>query len=93
MRLVGASNAIVRLPLILSGVFQAILAFAFAGGLVFLSLVFFDPKLRSLFDGADPGLLTYFVDNFWTLAGIQLAAIVVLVALASWAAAGKYLKK
>ncbi|MDD2785472.1 MAG: permease-like cell division protein FtsX [Patescibacteria group bacterium] len=93
MRLVGASNAIVRLPLILSGVFQAVLAFVFAGGLVFLALVFFDPKLRILFDGADPGMLTYFVNNFWTLAGIQLAAIVALVALASWAAAGKYLKK
>jgi len=93
MRLVGASNSFVRLPLILSGVFQALLATALAAGIVVLMVAFFDPRLRSFFDGADSGLQAFFVNNAWPLIALETSVIVILVALASWAAAGKYLKK
>jgi cell division transport system permease protein len=93
MRLVGASTAFVRLPLILSGVLQALLALIVTSGIVILAIAFFDPRLKSLFDGADSGLQSYFMSNAWPLIGIQAAGMIILVALSSWAAAGKYLKK
>ncbi len=93
MRLVGASTAFVRLPLILSGVLQAILAIVITALIVMAAIAFLDPKLRSLFDGGDSGLRSYFANNVWQLVGIQASAIIILVALSSWAAAGKYLKK
>lgn len=93
MRLVGASTAFVRWPLILSGVFQALLAVAFTAGIVVLAVAFFDPRLRTIFDGGDSGLQGYFTTFGWRLFGIQASVIVILVALSSWAAAGKYLKK
>lgn len=93
MRLVGAGTAFVRLPLILSGVLQAILALLITALIVMTAIAFLDPKLRSLFDGGDSGLQGYFLINAWPLIGIQSAAIILLVALSSWAAAGKYLKK
>ncbi|MFA6099475.1 MAG: permease-like cell division protein FtsX [Patescibacteria group bacterium] len=93
MRLVGASTAFVRLPLILSGVLQALLALAVTIGIVVLAIAFFEPRLRTLFDGGDSGLQTYFTTYGWQIFSIQASAIVVLVVLSSWAAAGKYLKK
>jgi len=93
MRLVGASDSFVRLPLILSGILQAVLAVLLTAGMVFLAVTFFDARLRSFFDGGDPGLLGFFSVNLWTLVGVQVSAIFVLVTVASWAAAGKYLKK
>lgn len=93
MRLVGASTAFVRMPLILSGVLQALLALFVTAGIVVLAVAFFEPRLKTLFDGGDSGLMSYFSTQAWQLIGIQVGAIVGLVALSSWAAAGKYLKK
>jgi len=93
MRLVGASNAFVRLPLILDAVFLALLALAIVGGLMALGVVFLEPRLKSFFDGADPGLMSFFVANAWYLGVVEGVTLVVLVSMSSWAAAGKYLKK
>lgn len=93
MRLVGASNAFVRMPLILSGIFQAVISLAISIGLVAFIIALLDPKLRTLFDGGDSGLSSFFTANAYQLIGIQAAAIIFLVVLASWAAAGRYLKK
>lgn len=93
MRLVGASNAFVRLPLILNGVFLALISLAVVGGLMALSVVFLEPRLKAFFDGADPGLMSFFTLNAWRLGVIEGVALVILVSMSSWAAAGKYLKK
>ncbi|MBU2566039.1 permease-like cell division protein FtsX [Patescibacteria group bacterium] len=93
MRLVGASNAFVRLPLILDGIFFALLALFLATGAIFLTLTFFDPYIRSFFDGNDPGLLSYFFDNSGRIILYEALVMIVLVSLSSWAAVGRYLKK
>ncbi|MBD3281126.1 FtsX-like permease family protein [Candidatus Uhrbacteria bacterium] len=93
MRLVGASNAFVRLPLILDGIFFALLALLISGALIAVIISVAEPYLISFYDGADPGLKTYFTNNFIPLILGQGAALSLIVALASWAAVGKYLKK
>jgi len=93
MRLVGASNAFVRLPLIVDAIFFAILALLISAAIIFLTLVFIDPYIKSFFDGSDPGLFTYYSANAASILLIQGGGLIAVVTLASWAAVGKYLKK
>lgn len=93
MRLVGASGAFVRLPLVLEGVFLAVIALVFSAVIVSLAVAAVEPRLRSLFEGMDPGLGAYYVSNLGRLAVLEGGALMLLVALSSWAAVGKYLKR
>ncbi|MFA4954773.1 MAG: permease-like cell division protein FtsX [Patescibacteria group bacterium] len=93
MRLVGASNAFVRLPFVLEGIFLALFALLISAGGVALALAYLEPNLRGLFDGSEPGLIAYFQGNIFGLAVAQGGTLALLVALSSWAAVGKYLKK
>jgi len=93
MRLVGASNAYVRLPFVLEGIFLAFIALLVSGALVYTAAAYVDPRLKGLFDGNDAGLAQYFFTNWLSLALIEGGALAGLVALSSWAAVGKYLKK
>jgi cell division transport system permease protein len=92
MRLVGASNAFVRLPLIIDGVFFALLALAISAILIAVMIAVGEPYLLSFYDGTDPGLKTYFSTNLVTLLIGEGIAISLIVAMASWAAVGRYLK-
>ncbi|MEO5927955.1 MAG: permease-like cell division protein FtsX [Patescibacteria group bacterium] len=93
MRLVGASGAFVRMPFVLEGILLACLALGFAGLCVAGSVAFVEPRLVPVFDGADPGLHVFFLQNGLQLLIIEGSTLIVLVALSSWAAVGKYLKR
>lgn len=93
MRLVGASGAYVRLPFVLEGIFLALLALVFASGLIVAVASYLDPKLVSVFDGTSPGLAAYFIDNGLGLLVTEGAGLAALVALSSWAAVGRYLRR
>lgn len=93
MRLVGASNAFVRLPLILDGIFFAFIALTISALIIAGIISIAEPYLLSFYDGADPGLRTYFTDNFILLFAGEGLALALVVSLASWAAVGRYLKK
>ncbi|MFZ6015932.1 MAG: cell division protein FtsX [Patescibacteria group bacterium] len=93
MRLVGASNAFVRMPLILDAVFFAFLAMCITAGLIVLALAIINPYLIAFFEGSEPGLIKYFTDNLIFLILVQGLAMGLLVALSSWAAVGRYLKR
>ena len=93
MRLVGASSAYVRWPFVIEGILLAGFALLVTAGLVALVTSAVEPHLRTLFDGADPGLVSYFVTNATELLLIEGTTLAVLVGLSSWAAVGKYLKR
>ena len=93
MRLVGASSAYVRLPFVVEGIFLALLAMLFAGALVAGIVGYLDPRLSGVFDGGTPGLVSFFFGNAPMIALTEGMALAALVALSSWAAVGKYLKR
>lgn len=93
MRLVGASSAYVRMPFVLEGMLLALFALGVAGTIVIGAAATLDTRLTHVFDGGSPGLVRYFFQHaplFLLAEGVGLCA---LVAVSSWAAAGRYLKK
>jgi cell division transport system permease protein len=93
MRLVGASGMFVRFPFVIEGMLLAVLALILAGFVVVGAIAFFEPRLIPVFDGADPGLKMFFFENATQLVLLEGGALLGLVALSSWAAVGKYLKR
>jgi cell division transport system permease protein len=93
MRLVGASNAFVRLPLIVDAIFLAGTAVAVSLVLLIGMIAFLEPRIRVFFDGADPGLQSYYMDNSALLLSVQGVVLACVVTLAAWAAVGRYLKR
>jgi cell division transport system permease protein len=92
MRLVGASSTYVRAPYVIQGLLLAAFAIAVTGGLIALALPSIEASLRPLF-GGDSGLTTFFVTSWPMLVAIEGGGLGLLVALTSWIAAGRYLKR
>ncbi len=93
MRLVGASGAFVRLPFVFEGLVLAVASLLVTVGIIALAVYSLEPRLVSFFDGASPGLASYFIGNFWSLLLLEGGGLAALVALSSWAAVGKHLKR
>jgi len=90
MRLVGSKNWFIRGPFIvqgaligLSGVLVTMLIFT-------LSLYYLSPAVQNIIPGLD--LFTYFLNNFWIVASIQIVAGLGLTILSSLVATRKYLE-
>jgi cell division protein FtsX len=92
MWLVGASGAFVRLPFVFEGLVLAVASLLVTAGLIAVAVWGLEPRLVSFFDGASPGLASFFIGNFWSLLLFEGGALGILVALSSWAAVGRYLK-
>lgn len=93
MRLVGASSSYVRLPFMFEGILLALISLFAAGVLVAIAASYADARLATFFGGADPGLRNYFFSNAAALLFVEGGALTLLVALSSWAAVGKYLRR
>ncbi|HEU0051185.1 MAG TPA: permease-like cell division protein FtsX [Patescibacteria group bacterium] len=93
MRLVGASTSYIRTPFILGGIWLAAVAIILSYVLLFAALHWIEPVLRPLFEGVNPGLIVYFQTEWPVVLLSEVFAMVGLIALVSWAAVGKYIKR
>ncbi|MFA5129359.1 MAG: permease-like cell division protein FtsX [Patescibacteria group bacterium] len=93
MRLVGASSFFVRAPFVIQGVLLAIISLLITGVMVWYGAKWADQSLLNLYNGADPGLRSFFSSNAALLILIEGGSLALLVGATSWLAAGKYLKK
>ena len=90
MRLVGASNWFIRGPFLVQGALCGFFA-TLISLLLFTGVLYYvSPKLEFLAQGFE--LFAFFVNNFFIILGIQLAAGVGLGTLSSWLAVRKYLR-
>lgn len=92
MRLVGASNAFIRGPFILEGIWLAMIAFVLSGLATYGLVVWSEPVFVRVL-GVDGGVRAFFEQHGLQIASIQVGALVLLAMLSSGIAAGRYSKK
>ncbi|MFH1451361.1 MAG: permease-like cell division protein FtsX [bacterium] len=89
MRLVGASNFLIRAPFMLQGIIFGLVAAAIAS-MVFAGVIYFvSPKLEVIVPGFS--IYSYFEMNFWIVFGMQFAVGAGLGFFSSRIAVRKYL--
>ncbi|MBM3204388.1 FtsX-like permease family protein [Candidatus Uhrbacteria bacterium] len=95
MRLVGASSFFIRGPFILEGIWLALFSFILSFALLIGVSAWLDNVLPPLFDSVRVGsfLLTFFREQWPTIVFVEGVGMFGLVALVSWAAVGKYIKR
>lgn len=93
MRLVGASTGYIRGPFILEGMWLAALSIGLCVGAVYGVLRWVEPVLRPLFDGSDTGLSAFFYGHWSLLLAVEGGGLILLAALVSWAAVGRYISR
>jgi cell division transport system permease protein len=90
MRLVGANNAFVQGPFVVSGIICGLVA-TMATMLVLVPVLYYGaPVVKNLF--AEFNIFTYFLIHSWQVLAIHLTVSVALGAGGSWLAVRKYLK-
>lgn len=92
MKLVGASNWMIRLPLLLESILYAVISLGITILILFPLLSFLQPYTTRYFDGLAFDVLGFFSDRFVLVFGYQLAAAVGVNILASGLAIGRYLR-
>lgn len=92
MKLVGASDAFIRGPFVVTSLLYGVIA----GIVVTLILVpllgIINPKLDTFFAGYDINVLGYVRAHLWAILGLEVAAGCVLSAISSFFAIGRYLR-
>ena len=92
MRLVGASNAFIRGPFVLEGVWLAVIAFGLSSVVTYVLVVWSEPFFfRAL--GIDGGVRAFFQERFMQIASIEAGILILLAMLSSGIAAGRYSKR
>lgn len=90
MRVVGASNVLVRGPYVIEGIIAGVLSALLSLLIAFPFVQFVSPHLQRFIQGLD--LAGYFYRNFLTLFGYQLLFGIGIGALSSFLAVRRYLK-
>lgn len=91
MKLVGASGTFIRGPYMVECVLLSFFALVVASAALAAGVWFGTPYLTS-FLGADPGLVSFFVENSVLIAAAELVSLTVLTGVASAYAVGRYMK-
>lgn len=92
MRLVGASNIFVYAPFLLSAFIYTFIASLVIIIISFPLLGILQPYLEVFFVGYSVNVVSYFVDNFWLIFGVQFLGISFVNIIASYLAIKKYAK-
>lgn len=92
MKLVGASNWLVRAPFLLEGIFYSIIGMVLTVAIIYPCLGFIQPYIGTFFETTQFNLISYFNLNFVYIFGIELLAIMFLNIISSFVATSKYLK-
>ncbi|MFH1173204.1 MAG: permease-like cell division protein FtsX [bacterium] len=92
MKLVGANNWFVRLPFIIEGVFYSLVACVLTAILIYPLLGILQSYVGNFFDSGDFNIVSYFTNNFLTIFGLELLAMVILNVISTAWATRKYLK-
>ncbi|MFH0987811.1 MAG: permease-like cell division protein FtsX [Parcubacteria group bacterium] len=92
MRLVGASNWLIRLPFLLESVICVVFAWLLSVGLMYAILGSVQPYIAAFTETYNFSLISYFNENFLLIFGGELLAVVVLNVISSGIAVSRYLK-
>jgi len=92
MRLVGASNTFIYLPYVFSALVYTLLSLLIIIILFYPFLTLLQPYLEVFFMGYNINILAYFINNFWSIFGLQFLVILVINILASLFAVRRYAK-
>lgn len=90
MRLVGASNTYVRMPLVFEGIFYGLTAAIATLGILFVTIHVFSPMLKGF--SVDGTLFDYYMSHFFTIAGVVIVFSVLIGGFGGAVAVKKYLK-
>lgn len=92
MRLVGASNSFIYLPFLLSSFIYTLIATVIIILVSFPLLGILQPYLEVFFVGYSINVVSYFVNNFLLIFGVQFLAIAFINVAASYIAVRRYSK-
>ncbi|MFA5753778.1 MAG: permease-like cell division protein FtsX, partial [Patescibacteria group bacterium] len=83
MRLVGASNAFIYMPYLVSALVYSLVSILIVIAVFYPLLSLLQPYLEVFFTGYSVNILSYFVDNFFAVFGVQFLIILLVNCLAS----------
>ncbi len=92
MKLVGASDAFVRGPFVITSILYGLIAGILVTAVLLPLLSIINPKLQIFFAGYDINVLGYVRANFFAILGLEVAAGCALSAISSLFAIGRYLR-
>ncbi len=91
-RLVGASNFFIYMPYLFSAFIYALVSVLIVIISFYPLLTILQPYLEVFFTDYSVNILTYYVDNFITIFGLQFLGVFIITLVASLLAARKYAK-
>ena len=92
MRLVGASDFFIYMPYLFSAFIYALVSILIVISIFYPFLTLLQPYLETFFMGYNVNILSYFVDNFFLVFGVQFLVVLVINIVASLFAVRKYAK-
>jgi cell division transport system permease protein len=92
MRLVGASNFFIYMPYLFSTFIYSLISILVIIISFYPFLTILQPYLEVFFTDYSINILTYYVNNFWFIFGLQFLAVFGITMIASLLAARKYAK-
>jgi cell division transport system permease protein len=92
MRLVGASNGIIRGPFYVEAVFWSLLAVGLTAGIVLPATAFFQPYIQNFFGSPSVDLYGFYTVNWLKIFGLQFAAVALMSLMTTKLATARYLR-